>query len=105
MLVLRRKINERIVITASEPATITVVLVDTESGSSRLGFVAPPSVTVNRQEVEESKQRDLAERPAPKPDRIAKLTAELAAMTAQREYYRVEAAGLAREVEMLRRGS
>lgn len=59
MLVLNRKANEEVIITATNGERIRVVLVDIVDarGNSlplraRLGFEAPPTVTVHREEIQ-----------------------------------------------------
>lgn len=60
MLVLTRKLGERIVI-GSGPNTITVVVVDIDGGKIRLGIEAPRDVPIYRQEL-------LTTNPGAKPD-------------------------------------
>ena len=50
MLVLMRKVNERIVIGEGD-ATITLVVIDVRGDKVRLGIDAPPEIPVHRQEV------------------------------------------------------
>ena len=50
MLVLLRKVNERIVIGEGD-ATITLVVIDVRGDKVRLGIDAPPEIPVHRQEV------------------------------------------------------
>ena len=52
MLVLLRKVNERIVIGEGD-ATITLVVIDVRGDRVRLGIDAPPEISVHRQEVYE----------------------------------------------------
>jgi carbon storage regulator CsrA len=56
MLVLKRNVNEEIVITVNG-YMVTVVVAEARNGAVKLGFVAPPSVIVDRREVWERKQR------------------------------------------------
>jgi carbon storage regulator CsrA len=55
MLVLKRNVNEEIVITVNG-YMVTVVVAEARNGAVKLGFVAPPSVIVDRREVWERKQ-------------------------------------------------
>ena len=50
MLVLLRKVNERIVIGEGD-ATITLVVIDVRGDRVRFGIDAPPEIPVHRQEV------------------------------------------------------
>jgi carbon storage regulator CsrA len=52
MLVLNRRREERAIITASNGERITVLVVDVRGDSARLGFDAPPGVTIHREEVQ-----------------------------------------------------
>lgn len=54
MLVLQRKVGERICI--GEDITVTVV--DVRGGRVRLGLVAPASVHIDRAEIREAKEAD-----------------------------------------------
>ncbi len=56
MLVLKRNVNEEIVITING-YTVTVIVAEARDGAVKLGFVAPPAVIVDRREVWEKKQR------------------------------------------------
>jgi len=56
MLVLKRNVNEEIVITVNG-YMVTVVVAEARNGAVKLGFVAPPAVIVDRREVWEAKQR------------------------------------------------
>ena len=55
MLVLSRKVSERI--TIGDDITITVVWIDGRYGKVRLGIEAPDDVAVDRQEVRKRKSR------------------------------------------------
>jgi carbon storage regulator CsrA len=57
MLVLKRSVNEEIIITVNGH-TVTVVVAEARNGVVKLGFVAPPAVIVDRREVWERKQRN-----------------------------------------------
>lgn len=52
MLVLSRKLNESIVITASNGERIVVTYADLRNQTVRIGIDAPKSVSVNREEVQ-----------------------------------------------------
>jgi len=62
VLVLSRKVDERIIITippSDETQVVTVMMVGTEtSGAARLGIDAPKSIYVDREEVHEAIMRD-----------------------------------------------
>ena len=55
MLVLKRSVNEEIIITVNGHM-VTVVVAEARNGAVKLGFTAPPSVIVDRREVWERKQ-------------------------------------------------
>ena len=57
MLVLSRNSGESVVIQTPHDGAIEVVLVATQTGRARLGFIAPPSCLVLR--------RELLDRPRP----------------------------------------
>jgi carbon storage regulator len=57
MLVLRRKVGERIIIGDS----IEVTILKVQGGKVRLGFTAPRNVRVNRKEAVGRENRDAAE--------------------------------------------
>lgn len=67
MLVLSRKRDERIVIGDN----IVITVVDIRGDKVRLGFSAPESVEINRQEVYEATQREKATA-AQNPNSVAK---------------------------------
>lgn len=52
-LVLDRKISERVNLHLPDGTTITVLVVDCRPGGCKLGFDAPPSVRIVREELEE----------------------------------------------------
>lgn len=51
MLVLSRKISETVVLRTAAGEIIRVTLVDTQRGKSRIGFDAPQSVSIMREEL------------------------------------------------------
>lgn len=51
MLVLSRKITEKVIITTKHGEQITVCVVGMQGGNCRLGFDADSSVSIHRQEV------------------------------------------------------
>lgn len=51
MLVLARRLGERVVVTMPDGRLVRVLLVDVDRGKVRLGFDAPPDVLVDREEV------------------------------------------------------
>lgn len=56
MLVLNRKSGETVTVTvppSSEPTRVQVTLVDIRHGKARIGFAAPKSVAIHRQEVQD----------------------------------------------------
>lgn len=53
MLVLSRKIGEKIVITQTDGKPITVMVVSIERGKVRLGVDAPREVTIYRSEIQD----------------------------------------------------
>lgn len=63
MLVLSRKIGEKIVIDKN----ITLIVVDIRGDRVRLGIDAPPDVTIHRQEVAEAIKKKLAENTVDEP--------------------------------------
>jgi carbon storage regulator CsrA len=54
MLSLTRGIGEEVVITVTEPCRICVAPLAFRGNAVRLGFEAPPSVVINRFEVQEA---------------------------------------------------
>jgi carbon storage regulator CsrA len=56
MLVLKRNVNEEIIITING-YMVTVIVAEARDGAVKLGFTAPPAVIVDRREVWERKQR------------------------------------------------
>lgn len=62
MLVLTRKLNEKIVI--GDDGTITLTVLEIRGGHVRLGIEAPNDIAVNRQEVfdRKSQQRESEQR-------------------------------------------
>lgn len=56
MLVLSRKLGERILITTPERRFIWVSVVDIDRGKIRLGFTAPEEVVVMREELVDQKE-------------------------------------------------
>lgn len=61
MLVLKRKIDQVIVVTGPDGSETRVTLVDVDRTAVRLGFTAPPGVTIDRLEVYETKKLDQKE--------------------------------------------
>jgi len=57
MLVLKRECRQRVVITATSGEVIVVELLDVGKKNCRIGFLAPPSVVIDREEVYLDKQR------------------------------------------------
>lgn len=53
MLVLSRKVNERIVITSPEGVKITLMLIEVRGDKARIGVEAPIEYRVNRGEVQD----------------------------------------------------
>lgn len=51
MLVLSRRVNEKIVLTLEDGRHITLMLVEVRGDKARIGVDAPKSVAVHRQEV------------------------------------------------------
>jgi len=56
MLVLKRSVNEEIIITVNG-YMVTIIVAEARDGAVKLGFTAPPAVIVDRREVWERKQR------------------------------------------------
>ena len=52
MLVLSRRLGERVVLTMPDGRRIDVCLVDVDRGKVRLGFTAPADVTIHRLEIQ-----------------------------------------------------
>lgn len=59
MLMLKRKLDERIVITLPDKRRITILVAEVERGAVRFGIDAPKDVRVDREEVDERRQADL----------------------------------------------
>lgn len=58
MLVLSRKIGERIVITPPGHAEIVLTVVDVDGNKVRLGWDADKNVAINREEIQKKKDAD-----------------------------------------------
>lgn len=58
LLILKRKLHEKIVITYPDGVRVTIQIVEAGYGVVRLAFDAPPEVGIDRQEVRESKDRE-----------------------------------------------
>jgi len=54
MLILRRRVDEQIVIDGG----ITVTVIEVRGDSVRLGLTAPPNVAINRREVHDAIERE-----------------------------------------------
>lgn len=52
MLILTRKLSEKVIITLPDRRTVEVVLVDVDRNKVRLGFVGPDDVLIYREEVQ-----------------------------------------------------
>jgi carbon storage regulator len=55
LLVLSRKLNERIIINGGTPDEIILMVVDIRGDKVRLGIAAPVEISVNREEIEANK--------------------------------------------------
>ena len=53
MLVLSRKVNETVVITAPDGTNIVVMLVEVRGDKARIGIAAPTSWTIHREEIQQ----------------------------------------------------
>lgn len=60
MLVLSRRLSEEVVISRGE-MKITCKIVDIRSAKVRMGFTAPDDVVIDREEVDQAKQRERIE--------------------------------------------
>lgn len=54
MLILRRRVDEQVVIDGE----VTVTVIEVRGDSVRLGFTAPPNVAINRREVHDAIERE-----------------------------------------------
>ena len=52
MLVLSRKVNEKVIITAPDGTQIVLMLVEVRGDKARIGIAAPTSWTVHREEIQ-----------------------------------------------------
>ena len=60
MLVLSRKVNEKIVVTSPDGTLITLMLVEIRGDKARIGVDAPKSWSIHREEIQKlvDKERD-----------------------------------------------
>jgi carbon storage regulator len=58
MLMLTRRVGERIVMTLEDGRTIKILLSALKPGSARLGIDAPVTVIIDREEIHERKLRE-----------------------------------------------
>jgi carbon storage regulator len=64
MLVLSRKVGEKVIITvppSTQPTVIAVTLVETRADRCRLGYEAPRTVSIHRQEIHDAMKREQAD--------------------------------------------
>ena len=52
MLVLSRKVNEKVIITAPDGTQIVLMMVEVRGDKARIGIAAPTSWTVHREEIQ-----------------------------------------------------
>ena len=52
MLVLSRKVNEKVIITAPDGTQIVLMLVEVRDDKARIGIAAPKNYAVNREEIQ-----------------------------------------------------
>ena len=52
MLVLSRKVNEKVIITAPDGTQIVLMMVEVRGDKARIGIDAPMTYTINREEVQ-----------------------------------------------------
>lgn len=58
MLVLKRKVDEAVIVTTPDGSRIRVLVVDFDGASVKLGFEAARDITIHREEVQEIVDRD-----------------------------------------------
>lgn len=69
MLILSRHRDESVVITGPDGSRTIVTIVDVRGDKVRLGFAAPPEVTVHRDEVQHRIDRECNQKRDPQPQR------------------------------------
>jgi carbon storage regulator len=52
MLVLSRKVNEKVIITAPDGTQIVLMLVEVRGDKARIGIAAPTTYTIHREEIQ-----------------------------------------------------
>ena len=52
MLVLSRKVNEKVIITAPDGTQIVLMLVEVRDDNARIGIAAPTTYTIYREEIQ-----------------------------------------------------
>lgn len=53
MLILKRRRDERVILTTAEGTRIELLIIDVRDGAARLGFTAPADVVIHRSEIQE----------------------------------------------------